>query len=113
MGKPYSVVWANIAEEDLIAIIKYILPANPAAARDSLERIKSKVSNLDSLPKRGRIVPELRQQGILQYRELVVPPWRIVYRISDSYVYVLSVFDSRQNVEDVLLDRLLRNKGSE
>jgi len=108
MSKPYRVVWANIAEEDLTAIIKYIHSDNPAAAKDSLERIKTKVSNLDSLPQRGRIVPALRQQGILQYRELVVPPWRIIYRISDSYVYVLSVFDSRQNLEDVLLDRLLR-----
>ena len=108
MNRPYEVVWANIAEEDLAAIIKYIHSDNPVAAKDSLEKIKTKVSNLDSLPKRGRIVPELRRQGILQYRELVVPPWRIIYRISDSFVYVLSVIDSRQNVEDVLLDRLVR-----
>jgi toxin ParE1/3/4 len=48
------------------------------------------------------------QQGILQYRELIVPPWRIIYRISGDFVYVLAVFDSRQNIEDVLLDRLVR-----
>ena len=108
MGKPYEVIWANIAEEDLTAIIKYIHSDNPAAAQYSLQKIKTKVSNLNSLPKRGRIVPELQQQGILQYRELIVPPWRIIYRISDYFVYVLSVIDSRQNVEDVLLDRLVR-----
>lgn len=108
MHQSYDVVWAEIAEEDLIAIIKYIHSDNPLAAKDSLEEIKTKVSNLDSLPQRGRIVPELLQQGILQYRELLVPPWRIIYRISDSNVYVLSVIDSRQNIEDVLLHRLVR-----
>lgn len=108
MHKSYDVVWAEIAEEDLRAIIKYIHSDNPLAAKDSLEKIKTKVSDLNSLPLRGRIVPELLQQGILQYRELLVLPWRIIYRISDSNVYVLSVIDSRQNVEDILLHRLVR-----
>ena len=108
MHQSYDVVWAEIAEEDLTAIIKYIHSDNPLAAKDSLEKIKTKVSNLNSLPLRGRIVPELLQQGILQYRELLVPPWRIIYRISDSNVYVLSVIDLRQNIEDVLLHRLVR-----
>ena len=108
MHKSYDVVWAKIAEEDITAIIKYIHSDNPLAAKDSLEKIKTKVSDLNSLPLRGRIVPELLQQGILQYRELLVLPWRIIYRISDSNVYVLSVIDSRQNVEDILLHRLVR-----
>jgi len=108
MHRPYEVVWTQIAEEDLTAIIKYIQSDNPVAAKDSLQRIRAKASNLDSLPERGRIVPELRQQGILQYRELIVPPWRMIYRISDNLVYVLAIFDSRQNIEDVLLDRMIR-----
>jgi toxin ParE1/3/4 len=108
MNKPYDVIWAANAEQDLTAIIKYIHSDNPIAAKNSLAKIKAKVSNLNSLPQRGRIVPELKQQGILQYRELFIPPWRIIYRISDSKVYVFSVIDSRQNVEDVLLNRLVR-----
>jgi addiction module RelE/StbE family toxin len=108
MKKPYEVMWAASAEQDLTAIIKYIHADNPPAAKNSLEKIKAKVSNLNSLPQRGRIVPELKQQGILPYRELVVPPWRVIYRISDSKVYVFSVIDSRQNVEDVLLNHLVR-----
>ena len=34
----------------------------------------------------------------------------IIYRISEKVVYVLSVLDSRQNVEDILLIRLIRSK---
>lgn len=110
MGKKHGVHWAKIAEDDLIAIIKYIHSENPLAAKDNLGKIKSKASSLNLFPHRGRIVPELQEQGILQYRELIIPPWRIIYRISESNVYVLSVIDSRQNVEDILLNRLVRKK---
>jgi toxin ParE1/3/4 len=108
MSQPYEVVWSRIAEQDLISIIKYIHADNPLTAQSSLQKIKAKASKLRSLPQRGRIVPELQQQGILQYRELVIPPWRIIYRISSALVYVLLVMDSRRNIEDVLLDRLVR-----
>jgi toxin ParE1/3/4 len=56
---------------------------------------------------RGRIIPELQAQGVLQYRELIVSPWRIIYRIAGQKVFVLSVLDARQNIEDILLKRLL------
>ncbi|MDO8957925.1 MAG: type II toxin-antitoxin system RelE/ParE family toxin, partial [Deltaproteobacteria bacterium] len=61
-------------------------------------------------PERGRIIPELREQGIAQYRELIIPPWRMIYRISEKTVHVLSVLDSRQNIEDILLKRLISSK---
>ncbi|HEC18194.1 MAG TPA: type II toxin-antitoxin system RelE/ParE family toxin [Gammaproteobacteria bacterium] len=110
MDKKYEVFWARVAEEDLTSIIKYIHFDNPIAAKDNLKKIKTKASNLNRFPQRGRVVPELKEQGILQYRELIIAPWRIIYRISDSSVYVLSVIDSRQNVEDILLHRLVRKK---
>jgi len=47
-------------------------------------------------------------QGVGHYRELIIPPWRVIYRFSGDTVYVLSVLDSRRNLEDVLLERLIR-----
>ncbi len=110
MARKHEVFWARVAEDDLISILKYIHFDNPVAAKDNLQKIKSKASNLNRFPQRGRIVAELKEQGISQYRELIIAPWRMIYRISDSSVYVLSVIDSRQNVEDVLLHRLVRKK---
>ena len=110
MAKNYKVLWAKAAEEDLKSIIEYICVDSPSAARDSLNKIKAKASNLCSFPQRGRVVPELKDHGILQYRELIIPPWRVIYRISEEQVYVLLVIDSRRNVEDVLLERLVRKK---
>ncbi len=110
MAKDHKVLWAETAEEDLKSIIEYIYLDSPPAARDSLRKIKTKASHLCSFPQRGRVVPELKEHGIFQYRELIIPPWRMIYRISEGQVYVLSVIDSRRNVEDILLERLVRKK---
>ena len=106
MKKKYQVLWSYVAENDLKNIIDYIADDSPPNALKILKRIKQKASNLNTFPERERIVPELRDQGILQYRELVISPWRILYRISEMNVFVLSVLDSRRNIEDVLLKRL-------
>ncbi|PLX51158.1 MAG: plasmid stabilization protein [Desulfobulbaceae bacterium] len=109
MKKEYTVTWASTAESDLSKIIEYIAQSNPDNALNILQKIKKDVANLYYLPEKCRIVPELYDQGITQYRELLVTPWRIMYRISDSTVYVLSVLDSRQNIEDILLKRFTKN----
>ncbi|MBW1788885.1 MAG: type II toxin-antitoxin system RelE/ParE family toxin [Deltaproteobacteria bacterium] len=110
MKKKCRVIWSSIAESDLRNIIEYIAADSPPNALKVFKSIKQKASGLKTFPERGRIVPELRDQGILQYRELIIPPWRILYRISEMNVFVLSVFDSRQNIEDVLLKRLTNSK---
>ena len=107
MNQTYEIIWAVVAENDLKEIIKYIATDSPANALKILKRIKQKASSLYTLPERGRIVPDLQDQDILLYRELIIPPWRIIYRISEMKVYVLSVLDARQNVEDILLKRLI------
>ncbi|NTW99953.1 MAG: type II toxin-antitoxin system RelE/ParE family toxin [Geobacteraceae bacterium] len=108
MKTKHKITWATVAENDLRKIIEYIARDNVANARQVLARIKEKASALDQLPDRGRIVPELQDYGITLYREIVVAPWRIIYRTSDQQVHVLAVIDSRQNVEDILLGRLIK-----
>jgi len=106
MKKKYRVLWSNIAENDLKNIIEHIADDSLPKALKLFEIIRQKASSLDTFPERGRIVPELRDQGIQQYREIVISPWRILYRISEMDVFVLSVLDSRRNIEDILLKRL-------
>jgi len=103
----YKVLWASVAEKDFKEIIEFIAVSNPLEALKIFENIRHRVSALHSLPERGRIVPELQKEGVFLYRELVVAPWRIIYRISQSEVFVLAVLDARQNVEDIILRRLL------
>ena len=110
MNRIYEIVWARIAENDLKEIIDYIAIDSPANALKFLKKIKNKTSTLYTMPERCRIVPELKDQGIMQYRELIVSPWRIMFRITEMKVYVLSVVDARRNIEDVLLKRLVNIK---
>jgi len=107
MSDNYKIEWAGVAENDLKGIVEYIAKDSPVNALKILKKIKQKASSLYALPERGRIVPELQEQGIMIYRELIIPPWRIIYRISETKIYVLSVLDGRQNVEDILLKRLI------
>jgi addiction module RelE/StbE family toxin len=108
MSGMYKVYWASVAEDDLKEIIEYIAQDSSTTARNMLEKIRAKASALDQFPERGRIVPELKEHGIILYRELIVSPWRIVYRVSENKVFVLSVLDSRRNVQDILLKRLIK-----
>jgi len=108
MNRKYQVAWAETAQHDLMQIIDYLTIDNPENASRILQKIKQKVATLYTMPERGRVVPELKEQGIYTYREIVIAPWRVIYRISDIVVFVLSVIDSRRNVEDILLDRYIK-----
>ncbi|MCK5355950.1 MAG: type II toxin-antitoxin system RelE/ParE family toxin [Methyloprofundus sp.] len=109
MTKNYNVIWAKTANEDLIEIIQFIKSDSPIAAKNIINKIRKQSLSLDSFPQRGRIVPELKEQGIFQYQELIIQPWRMIYRVSSSTVYVLSIIDARRNVEDILLNRFIRD----
>lgn len=110
MNHIYEVEWAHVAENDLKEIINYIAIDSPANALKILKKIKNKASSLYTMPERCRIVPELKDQGIMQYRELIIAPWRIMFRITGMKVFILSVLDSRRNIEDLLLNRAINMK---
>lgn len=62
---------------DLKEIVRYISMDNPQAAHRFGEKLVCAAESLAQMPERGRIVPEL-DDGIT--REIVVYPYRIVYR---------------------------------
>lgn len=107
MSKRYEVIWSDAAKRDLDGIVDYIAHDSVSNAVNVFNKIKGMCSDLYFYPSRGRVVPELRDYGVLWYRELVVKPWRIIYRVIGNRVFVLSVVDSRRNVEDILLSRFL------
>ncbi len=108
MTNQYEVVWSKTAESDLVSIIDYIFEDSPHNAGTVLRKIRQKSSVLYSHPMSGRIVPELKAFEIHQYREIILDPWRIIYRVADDRVIVLSVLDARRNMEDILLSRFVR-----
>jgi plasmid stabilization system protein ParE len=105
--RTYPVFWTQTAKQDLTRIIDYIAADSEIQARSIYLAIKEKADNLGEMPLKGRVVPELRYYSILTYRELISPPWRIIYEIDDARIWVHAVIDGRRNVEDILLNRLI------
>ncbi|QOR60959.1 type II toxin-antitoxin system RelE/ParE family toxin [Sulfurovum sp. ST-21] len=108
MSKTYKIQWTSNAKEDLLNIVDYIKKDNKNAARKVYGQIREKAQSSNLFPLQGRIVPELQKEGITIYRELIVQPWRIMYKIENDTVYIMAIFDSRQNVEELLLQKLLK-----
>lgn len=102
------VEWAEPAVADLVALVRFIARDAPVNARKVLDRLRQKAASLDTTPLRGRIVPELEELGLQEYRELLSKPYRIIYRVGQDRVLVLAVLDGRRRLEDVLYERLVR-----
>ena len=106
MSSPLEVVWTEIAVRDLLQIFDYIELDAPMAARRLFDRIVEHARNLQTLPLRGRLVPELAKYEVKSFRELIIPPYRLIYRVATDRVIVYGVFDGRRNLEDILLGRV-------
>jgi plasmid stabilization system protein ParE len=104
----FRVQWAEVAARDLEEIVGFVAIDSPANAERLLRRIEARASALESVPERGRVVPELARFGMRTWREIVVRPYRIAYRIEGDTVTVLAAFDGRRDLGDILLERLIR-----
>lgn len=104
----YSVFWTNNAQRDLENVIDYIALHSRSNAVNVFNRIRRKAEELMKFPLRGRVVSELQFCNIESYREIILSPWRVIYKTDFDKVYVIAVFDGRRNFEDILLERLLK-----
>jgi toxin ParE1/3/4 len=106
--RSFRVLWTETAVRDMEGLIDYIAKDAPINAGKILSQLESKAESLKIAPERGRLVPELLRHGLAVWRELIVRPYGILYRIEGQTVYVLAVLDSRRDLEDLLLERLVR-----
>ncbi len=97
------------AENDLLEIYRHV------ARNDSIEKagrlignIEKAILGLEILPFRGHYPPELERIGVLEFREVFFKPYRIIYQIIKSGVYIHCVLDGRRDLPDLLMERLLR-----
>ena len=107
MAKKFIVKWTAPAREDVNEIIEYISKTNISYAVKILDKIETAVKNLGSFPERYRIVPELEKYGYFLYRDIIVEYWKIIYKIENNLVYIMLVIDSRRNLDDILLKKMI------
>ncbi len=109
MSKTYKLEWTSNAKNDLLNIVAYIKKDSPSIANDVYQKIKKKARSSNFFPLKGRVVPELQKEGITLYREFIASPWRIIYKVGNETVYIMAILDSRQNVEEILLQKLIKD----
>ena len=83
-----EVRWTTQAADDLQAIYDFIGRDSEQYAQVIIEGILAAIDNLEQFPLLGRTVPERSRDDL---RELIKPPYRIVYRVSEV-IYILSIF---------------------
>ena len=107
MSSRGRIVWSAAALRDYERIIDFVAERDGVAHSARLHRkLHPAIGKLVRNPRRCRVVPELRDVGITVYRELIVRPYRIPFRIRDRDVVVLAVLDGRRDLEEILLARL-------
>jgi len=109
MSQTYKLQWTLNAKNDLLSIVEYIKKDSPSNAHEVYLKIKKVAQSSDFFPLKGRVVPELQKEGITLYRELIASPWRIIYKVGNDTVYIMAILDSRQNIEELLLQKLLKS----
>ena len=84
-----SIVWTPQAIADVEGIRAYIARDSVRYAAFIAEQIVEAVDRLAAFPLSGRVAPELRQKTV---REVIYGNYRIVYRVTEPAVQVLTVF---------------------
>ena len=107
MNVTHKLKWTKNAKDDLLDIVSRIQKDSPTVAKEIYLKLKKKAQASNFFPLKGRIVPELQVEGITHYREIIVSPWRIIYKVGNDTVYIMSIIDSRQNLDEVLLQRII------
>ncbi|WP_300813923.1 type II toxin-antitoxin system RelE/ParE family toxin [uncultured Bacteroides sp.] len=99
-----EIIWTDEAQEELLAVIRYYWDCAGERVADKMFRtITDTVSRLSSFPLIGQRVAGY---GDL-YRSVVAHPhYKVIYRVEDNKVIVISVWDCRQAPE--ALDNELR-----
>jgi len=94
MADPVRVSFATAAVVDLDELLTYYEALLvPAVGARLLGEIFGLIEALKSHPDRGRVVPEFGQEKL---REIIHPPFRIVYRRDKARVRIVRVWRSER-----------------
>ena len=83
-----KVIWSPLAMDRTTEIAEYIAQDKPPAAEKWVESVFNAVKRLEQFPNCGRIVAEIQLEN---FRELVLANYRVIYRIEEKQVSILTV----------------------
>lgn len=91
-----KVIWTEFALEDLRSIYDYISQDSKVYADRFIERLISRVDQLESLPQSGRIVPEFQNESL---RELIEGNYRIIYKLNLDSLGIVRIHHSARQLK--------------
>jgi toxin ParE1/3/4 len=92
MPRKYTITFAVSAVRDLEEIRSWYADQGvPEVGERLLNELVSGVERLAEFPNSGRVVPEF---GVTHLREVIHPPFRIVYRVDKSRARIVRVWRS-------------------
>jgi toxin ParE1/3/4 len=104
----YEVLLTEGAEHDLASIHEYLAETEgDRAAERLLQRLIEVTGRLSEFPERGSHPRELLALGIREYRQVMMRPYRIIYRIIGQQVVITVIADGRRDTQSLLARRLL------
>ena len=105
----FTVYITRRAEEDIAAVLDYLFTQDAIETAVELwQQFENALASLERYPARGHTAPELLEYPDKRIRELHVGVYRLIYRYFEEDVYILFVADGRRDIQDSLLERVLR-----
>ena len=105
---PLLVQLTDDVARDLVEVCRYTAERDtPHRADLVLDQVEKAICSLTELPRSGTYPRELLKFGVREFREIIVKPYRIIYRVTDNDVYVLVIADGRRDMHTLLQRRLL------
>jgi toxin ParE1/3/4 len=102
-------IWTEPALLDLEEIAEYIALDKPSAAKKLVRSVFKRVERLGQHPQSGRKPPEFNKTV---YREIIVGPCRIFYRIDKKKIYILYVMRGERLLRKYLLEERVKEPFS-
>ena len=100
------------AEDDLEAIFQFLAESvSLEIAADLLDGFVSRVESLERFPLRGNVPKELESLGIREFRQILMSPYRLIYRVMAPKVFIMVIADGRRDMQALLERRLLGRGG--
>lgn len=94
-----KVVWADEAKAHLAGIYEYIKRDAPFYATQTVDKLTRRVDQLIDHPRSGSIVPKYDDENL---RELIIHPYRLIYRLRSERIDIIAVFHGAQQLPDSL-----------
>ena len=95
-----KVVWTPFSIDNINDIADFISIDSRKYSELFVSKIFEKVHFLEDFPKAGRVVPEFNKEDI---RELIYGNYRIVYKIYDYHLDILTIHHSARLLSDIPL----------